>query len=217
MSKILVIEDNPVFSRMLCNWITKKGWQAEQVSSAAQARKLLAVTDADIILSDMRLPDGDGVEILGWMNEHQIRIPFVVMTGYAEVSSAVRAMKLGAVDYLPKNNNSMQLFETIDRIYRIHQLIQREATGTPEEFAERFNIRRRQLYNILEEFKDYGAHICYNRIKQTFYYANDFEIIVKINVLPLSNQEQKTILAGNIENNSFRAIPLHKPGVILLM
>jgi predicted transcriptional regulator len=111
----------------------------------------------------------------------------------------------------------MQLFETIDRIHRIHQLIQKEATGTPEEFAERFNIRKRQLYNILEEFKEYGAHIRYNRIKQTFYYANDFEIIVKINVRPLSNQEQKTILAGNIENNFYRAIPLHKLGVILLM
>jgi predicted DNA-binding transcriptional regulator YafY len=83
----------------------------------------------------------------------------------------------------------MQLFETIDRIYRIHQLIQREATGTPGEFAKRLDIRRRQLYNILVEFKDYGAHIRYNRTKQTFYYANDFEVIIKINVLPLSAQE----------------------------
>jgi predicted DNA-binding transcriptional regulator YafY len=111
----------------------------------------------------------------------------------------------------------MQLFETIDRIYRIHQLIQKEATGTPEEFAKRFNIKKRQLYNILEEFKDYGACIRYNRTKQTFYYVNDFEVIMKIKVLPLSNQEQKTILAGNIENNSYCAISLHKPAVTLLM
>ena len=111
----------------------------------------------------------------------------------------------------------MQLFETIDRVYRIHQLIQREATGTPEEFAERFNIRKRQLYNILEEFKDYGAHIRYSRVKNSFYYENDFEVMVKITVLPLSNQEQRTVLAGNIKNNFYRAIPLHELAVALLM
>jgi hypothetical protein len=65
-------------------------------------------------------------------------------------------------------------------------------------------------------FKDHGTHIRYSHTKQTFYYANGFEIIIKINVLPLSSQEEKTILAGNIENNSFRAIPLHKPDVTLL-
>lgn len=102
MSKILIIEDNPVLSRVLCNWLERKGLQTEQTTSAVQARRMLASTDADVVLSDIRLPDGDGVEILEWMNGQQIRIPFVVMTEYAEVGSAVRAMKLGAKDYLPK-------------------------------------------------------------------------------------------------------------------
>ena len=102
MNKILIIEDNPVLSRVLCNWLERKGLQTEQTTSAVQARRMLASTDADVILSDIRLPDGDGVEILEWMNAQQIRIPFVVMTEYAEVGSAVRAMKLGAKDYLPK-------------------------------------------------------------------------------------------------------------------
>ncbi len=95
----------------------------------------------------------------------------------------------------------MQLFETIDRVYRMHQMIQCEATGTPEKFAERLNIKRRQLYNILDEFKGYGACIRYNRTKKTFYYENDFEVVLKINVHPLTNHEQKTVLAGNIETN----------------
>ena len=90
----------------------------------------------------------------------------------------------------------MLIFETIDRLSRIHQLIKREATGTPEEFAERFNIRRRQLYNILDEFKDYGAQIKYSRIKNSFYYENDFEIFVEISVTPLSKKDKKAIIAG---------------------
>ena len=109
----------------------------------------------------------------------------------------------------------MQLFETIDRVHRIHKMIQQEATGSAEEFAERFHLKRRQLYNILDEFKDYGAEIKYSRVRSTYYYANDFEIIVKIDVNPLSSEEQRNIFAGNIENNSFRAIPLHKLTVVL--
>jgi len=90
----------------------------------------------------------------------------------------------------------MLLFETIDRLSRIHRLIKREGTGTPDEFAERFNIKRRQLYNILDEFKDYGAEIRYSRIKNSFYYLNDFDVSVKISVNQLSESETITIIAG---------------------
>jgi len=84
MSKILIIEDNAVLCRMLCNWLERKGLQTEHTGSAVQARKLIATTNADVILSDIRLPDGDGVEdILEWMNKQQIRIPFIVMTEYS--------------------------------------------------------------------------------------------------------------------------------------
>lgn len=75
----------------------------------------------------------------------------------------------------------MQLLDTIARVHLIHKLIQRKATGTPDEFAEKLHLKRRQLYNILEEFRDYGASVKYNRADSTFYYDNDFEILVKIN------------------------------------
>jgi two-component system response regulator HydG len=118
MNKILIIEDNLVFSQMLCNWLEQKGWQTEQVSSVNHALELLAATDADVILSDIRLPDGDGMEILEWMNVHQIHIPFVVMTEYAEVPSAVRAIKLGAEDYLKKTFVPGKLYEILNRLLR---------------------------------------------------------------------------------------------------
>jgi len=74
----------------------------------------------------------------------------------------------------------MLLFETIDRMNRIHSLIKREATGAASEFADRFNLKKRQLYYLLDEFKDYGADIRYSRIRNTYYYNNDFEIRVVI-------------------------------------
>ena len=103
MSKILIIEDDLVFARALKNWLEKEHFQVEYATNATRARRMITDNgDADLILSDMRLPDGDGVEMLEWLNKRDSRIPFVVMTQYAEVQSAVKAMKLGAVDYLPQ-------------------------------------------------------------------------------------------------------------------
>ena len=95
-----------------------------------------------------------------------------------------------------KNNKAMLLFETTDRLSRMHQMIKREATGSPDEFAGKFNIKRRQLYNILEEFKDYGAEIKYSRIKNSFYYENEFDVFVNISITPLSGSDNLGVVAG---------------------
>lgn len=90
----------------------------------------------------------------------------------------------------------MLLFEAIDRMSRIHQMIRREATGSPDEFAGRFNLRKRQLYNILDEFKDYGADIRYSRAKNSFYYENDFNVLVKISTTPLPDDDGTDFWGG---------------------
>ena len=118
MGKILIIEDDLVLCRVLRNWLERKRMQVECASTTAQARKIIATTDADIILSDMRLPDGDGIGILEWMNENRYRIPFVIMTQHAEVLSAVRAMKLGAEDYLPKPFQPETLYTMLNGLLR---------------------------------------------------------------------------------------------------
>lgn len=102
MSRILIVEDDTVLCRVLRNWLERKKMQVEVATTLAGARRIMAAADADIVLSDLRLPDGDGIELLEWMNEQHYRIPFIVMTQHAEVLSAVRAMKAGAEDYLPK-------------------------------------------------------------------------------------------------------------------
>jgi hypothetical protein len=69
----------------------------------------------------------------------------------------------------------MNLLERIDRMHRIHKLIQHEATGTPSEFAKKLHLSRGHLYFILDEFKDYGAIIKFNRKRGTFVFCNDFD------------------------------------------
>ncbi len=126
MSKILIIEDDIVFSRALRNWLEKEKLEVMCASNAAKARKMIAEHgDADLILSDLRLPDGDGVEILEWMNKQGCRIPLVVMTQYAEVISAVDAIKKGAEDYLPKPFPPEKLYASINSLlHRKKQVVQ---------------------------------------------------------------------------------------------
>ena len=99
---ILIVEDDQTFSLMLRTWLGKKGVQVETAGNVASARKLLSNRSFDLILSDLRLPDGDGLSLLSWKNEHGMSAPMIIMTGYADVQGAVQAMKEGACDYISK-------------------------------------------------------------------------------------------------------------------
>ena len=88
---------------MMQTWLKKKGFETSRATSVGAAARLLTDgTKPDLVLSDLRLPDHDGLFLLGWMRKRGHNAPFIVMTNYAEVQNAVLAMKLGAADYIAK-------------------------------------------------------------------------------------------------------------------
>lgn len=103
MRHILIVEDDIAFGTMLQTWLRRKGLEVDKATSVGAAVKLLVdMKSVDLVLSDLRLPDHDGLRLLAWMHEHSINAPFIVMTNYAEVQNAVLAMKSGAADYIAK-------------------------------------------------------------------------------------------------------------------
>lgn len=103
MRHILIVEDDIAFGTMLQTWLRRKGFEVDKATSVGAAVKLLVdMKSVDLVLSDLRLPDHDGLQLLAWMHEHSINAPFIVMTNYAEVQNAVLAMKSGAADYIAK-------------------------------------------------------------------------------------------------------------------
>ena len=103
MGKIIVVEDNLVYSGYVCNFLKENGYLTVSTLDCAGARKLFAtMDDDDIVLADLKLPDGDGIKLLEELRRQGKRNPCVIMTDYAEVSTAVRSMKSGAEDYIPK-------------------------------------------------------------------------------------------------------------------
>ena len=100
---VIVVEDNIVYCEFVCNMLVREGFHTVQSYRLATARKLLQqASDGDIVLSDLRLPDGNGIDLLRWMRKEGLALPFIIMTDYAEVHTAVESMKLGSLDYIPK-------------------------------------------------------------------------------------------------------------------
>lgn len=102
METILIVEDDRTYARTTANWLARNGMDARYVFSADAAKEFLGNNGVGLVLSDFRLGDCNGVELLEWMRAHGYRMPFLVMTGYGDIPGAVEAVKKGADNYLPK-------------------------------------------------------------------------------------------------------------------
>lgn len=102
MLSVLIVEDDITFSLMLTTWLGKKGFEVKALSSVSDAKRQIESVSYDLILSDLRLPDGDGIDLLKWVKEKYASLPLIMMTSYAEIQTAVQAIKLGASDYIAK-------------------------------------------------------------------------------------------------------------------
>lgn len=99
---ILLIEDDNAFNTLLTHFLKRNNYEVLQAFSAKQAFNLLEKHPISIILSDLRLPDQDGISILKELRSSDNQTAFVLMTAYADVQTAVEAMKIGAADYISK-------------------------------------------------------------------------------------------------------------------
>lgn len=102
MNTILIVEDDVTYGTMLKGFLSRKGYSVEWVTSVSEALKITTERQVALILSDLRLPDRDGIDLLTEVKEKYPQTAFIMMTGYAEISSAVQSMKLGASDYISK-------------------------------------------------------------------------------------------------------------------
>ena len=85
-TKIIVVEDNIVYCEFVCNLLAREKFRTVQAFHLLTAKKhLQQAADGDIVVSDLRLPDGNGIDLLRWMRKEGMTQPFIIMTDYAEV------------------------------------------------------------------------------------------------------------------------------------
>ncbi|MDR1161947.1 MAG: sigma-54 dependent transcriptional regulator [Tannerellaceae bacterium] len=148
MPCILIIEDDTTFSLMLSTWLKKKNFVVKAVSSVSCAKQEIEEGSYDLLLSDFRLPDGDGIDILKWLKETGRSLPLIMMTGYADIQTAVQSMKLGASDYISKPINQDGLLLKINEFLAASKA-QRSPASFPEGHIEGQSAVAGQMYEYI--------------------------------------------------------------------
>ena len=155
MKHILIVEDDTTFAVMLQTWLSKKKFSVASVSGIAAAKKTLIESSVDLVLCDLRLPDGDGIDLLEWVSNRNVNVPLIVMTSYAAIPSAVQAMKLGARDYISKPVNPEDLLQKINEVFNAGVKTGKQipvSESVPEEtnYSEGQSEAARQLYTYVK-------------------------------------------------------------------
>lgn len=145
---ILIVEDDITFSLMLTTWLGKKGFVVKTSTSVSDARRKIEAETFDIVISDLRLPDSDGIDLLKWLKDTHPTLPLIMMTSYAEIQTAVQAMKLGAADYIAKPLNPEELLGKINELAHVAGEAPQEPSAYPvaDPYIEGQSQAARQLY-----------------------------------------------------------------------
>ena len=148
MLSILIVEDDITFSLMLTTWLGKKGFVVRSSSSVSDAKRRLGEEAFDLVISDLRLPDSDGIDLLKWLKSTHPSLPLIMMTSYAEIQTAVQAMKLGAADYIAKPLNPDELLGKIKELVHVEEKAPARVpvSSAPDLYIEGQSQAARQLY-----------------------------------------------------------------------
>ncbi|WP_432672477.1 sigma-54-dependent transcriptional regulator [Flavobacterium sp. SM2513] len=140
MLKILVIEDDVAFCKLVEKFLTKNGYEVSTSFSAAEAKTKIATTKFDLILTDLRLPDSDGMTLLSEFTKDIPSIPVVLMTGYSDINTAVKAIKNGAADYISKPFNPDEVLIVVANALKANEVV-----------SEPKQARAKKATNVIKE------------------------------------------------------------------
>ncbi|GMQ31618.1 sigma-54 dependent transcriptional regulator [Algoriphagus confluentis] len=113
MAHILLVEDDLTYSRIVKNFLEKNGFQVAACAKVKEAQNLLSTEKIDLTIADFRLPDGTGMELLQWAKEKFPHMQIILITHYSDIRIAIKAMKLGAFEYITKPINPDELLATV--------------------------------------------------------------------------------------------------------
>jgi two-component system response regulator PilR (NtrC family) len=126
---VLVVDDEPDLVELVTLTLSRMQLSSQSAGDIATAKKLLKAQKFGLCLTDMRLPDGDGLDLVEWMNTHAPGVPCAVITAHGNMESAVRALKLGAFDFVSKPLDLGVLRRIVSTALKLSQTSETEATS----------------------------------------------------------------------------------------
>ena len=159
MAKILIVEDDVAFCQMLETFLTKKRYEVNASHTGNDALAKIKSNNYDIVLTDVRLPDRDGNEILQILKEEHPGTKVILMTGYAEVNLAVDAIKTGAFDYISKPINPEKMLQVVKSALEIEEdQVIAKPTKSKKETAKR-NVEGSYVAGVSDASKKLSNYI----------------------------------------------------------
>jgi two-component system response regulator HydG len=159
MPKILLIEDDISFCKLLEKFLVKKAYEVTISFSAAEARIAVKKESFDLILTDLRLPDSDGIGLMAEFKDAYPEIPVILMTGYSDVNTAVKAIKNGAADYISKPFNPDEVLLVITNALQTPQTespakenkpAKKQIASTENEFVRGISVASKKLLDHIQ-------------------------------------------------------------------
>lgn len=148
---ILVVEDEAIMRESLRDWLTDVGYQVETAEEGDKALNIIGERDFSLLILDLRLPGGDGIDLLRQARARQPQLKGIIITAYPSVPTAVEAMKEGAVDYLTKPFDLNRLEESIRETLGPAQVEIRPKVTTEKAVAEPTIVEAARFGEIVSE------------------------------------------------------------------
>jgi len=117
--KILVIDDEDIVRLSCSRTLVPEGYELKMAKNGTEGLKMLEEDAFDLVLTDLKMPNMDGIEVLANIKENWPATDVVIVTGYQTVETAVKAIKLGAFDYIEKPFTPDTLIATVSNVFRI--------------------------------------------------------------------------------------------------
>ena len=127
---VLIVDDEPDLLELVSLTLSRMNLKTRTAADLATARRLLAAEHFDLCLTDMRLPDGDGLDLVAWMQDNRAAVPVAVITAHGNVESAVRALKLGAFDFVSKPLDLGVLRKLVGSAIKLRAGVDEQTTAT---------------------------------------------------------------------------------------
>jgi len=119
--RILVVDDEPVVNESCRRVLSARGYQVDTVESAREGLSRASAQDFDLVITDLRMPDLDGMELARSIRRERPNTAIVIITGYGSVPSAIEAVRLGVADYLEKPFTPKQLTDAVSKALTVEQ------------------------------------------------------------------------------------------------
>lgn len=148
--RILLVDDDPGLSEVIALLLEREGYGVELAGTVKQGLNLVEARKPDLVLTDLKLPDGTGLDVIAGVRARRPRLPLIMITSYSSMESAIDALRAGANDYVIKPFNNEEFLHAIARALNERRLVRGARPLAIEEYIREVIERFQDSYSEIE-------------------------------------------------------------------